>query len=92
MVRCTNFANVRSQESQTKIEKGVNNIKSSEEYTEFIERNKTSPPKPLVFKFDSSLLDQDTMPGLKANEIVVDDCTLEILKSRLRDSEADLKE
>ena len=43
-------------------------------------------------KFDSSLLDQDTMPGLKANEIVVDDCTLEILKSRLRDSEADLKE
>jgi len=92
VVRCTNFANVRSQESQTKIEKGVNNIKSSEEYTEFIERNKTSPPKPLVFKFDSSLLDQDTMPGLKANEIVVDDCTLEILKSRLRDSEADLKD
>eukprot|EP00088_Acartia_fossae_P059822 TRINITY_DN7150_c0_g1_i1.p1 TRINITY_DN7150_c0_g1~~TRINITY_DN7150_c0_g1_i1.p1 ORF type:complete len:868 (+),score=211.06 TRINITY_DN7150_c0_g1_i1:62-2665(+) len=93
VARCTNLANVRCQESQTKIEKGVNNIKSSEEYTEFIDRNKTSPPKPVVFKFDKSLVEQGAAPpAFKVNEIIVDECTVDILRTKLRDHESDLKE
>ena len=75
--------------------KGVNNIKSSEEYAEFIDRNKTSPPKPVLFKFDKSLLEQSSamLPSsLKPNEIVVDECTIDILRTKCREQEVELKE
>ena len=73
------MASAKFQESQGKIEKSVNNIKSSEEYSEFIERNKTSPPKPIIFKFDVGLLDNSGCK-LKPNEISVDEYTVDVLR------------
>ncbi len=97
--RCTNMAGAKSQESQFKVEKSVNNIKSSEEYAEFIERNKTSPPKPFLFKFDGSLLqmqDNSTTAAatsrLRPNEIAVDEFTVDVLRQKLKENEQELKE
>jgi len=89
--RCTNLSNAKCQESQSKIEKSVSAIKSSEEYSEFIERNKTSPPKPIIFKFDTNLLELSGVK-LKPNEIAVDEFTIDALKTKLRENEAELKE
>jgi len=89
--RCTNLASVKCQEVQSKIEKSVNAIKSSEEYTEFIEKNKTSPPKPISFKFDPSLLEHQ-QTKLKCNEITVDDLTVDSLRGKLKENEILLKE
>jgi len=89
--RCTNMASAKCQESQGKIEKSVNNIKSSEEYSEFIDRNKTSPPKPIIFKFDASLL-ENSGSKLKPNEITVDEYTGDVLKTKLRENENELKD
>ena len=91
MSRCTNLSSAKCQESQAKIEKSVNSIKSSEEYSEFIERNKTSPPKPIIFKFDPSLLENSGCK-LKPNEISVDEYTVDVLRAKLRENEAELKE
>lgn len=90
--RCTNMAGAKCQESQFKVEKSVNSIKSSEEYTEFVERNKTSPPKPVIFKFETSLLEGATLCKLKPNEIAVDEFTIEILRQKLKENELELKE
>ena len=92
MYRCTNPAGAKSQESQFKVEKSVNSIKSSEEYTEFVERNKTSPPKPVIFKFENSLLESATLCKLKPNEIAVDEFTVEVLRQKLKENELELKE
>jgi len=89
--RCTNMASSKCQDVQAKIEKSVNCIKSSEEYSEFIERNKTSPPKPISFKFDQSLL-ENIQTKLKSNEITVDDLTVDSLRIKLKENESVLKE
>jgi len=89
--RCTNMASTKCQDVQAKIEKSVNCIKSSEEYSEFIERNKTSPPKPISFKFDQSLL-ENLQTKLKSNEITVDDLTVDSLRIKLKENESVLKE
>jgi len=89
--RCTNTASVKCQEIQSRIEKSVNSIKSSDEYTEFIDKNKTSPPKPISFKFDPSLL-ENHQTKLKCNEITVDDLTVESLRIKLKENESLLKE
>merc|ERR1719309_1147537 len=89
--RCTNMASPKCQDVQGKIEKSVNCIKSQEEYSEFIERNKTSPPKPISFKFDQSLL-ENSQTKLKSNEITVDDLTVDTLRVKLKENEAALKE
>ena len=73
------MASAKFQESQGKIEVSVNNIKSSEEYSEFIDRNKTSPPKPILFKFDAALL-ENVGCKLKPNEISVDELTVDVLR------------
>ena len=49
--RCTNNANKKCSEMQYRAEKSVGAIKASEEYSKFIEINKTSPPEAFVFKF-----------------------------------------
>lgn len=85
------MSSAKCQESQGKIEKSVNAIRSSEEYSEFIERNKTSPPKPIIFKFDTSLLENSGIK-LKPNEISVDEFTVEVLRARLRENETVLKD
>jgi len=89
--RCTNMASTKCQDVQAKIEKSVNSIKSQEEYSEFIERNKTSPPKPISFKFDTTLLD-NIQTKLKSNEITVDDLTVDSLRIKLKENESVLKE
>lgn len=89
--RCTNMSSIKCQEIQSKIEKSVNSIKSSEEYTEFIEKNKTSPPKPISFKFDNSLV-ENQQTKLKSNEITVDDLTVDSLRVKLKENESLLKE
>ena len=85
------MSSIKCQEIQSKIEKSVNSIKSSEEYTEFIEKNKTSPPKPISFKFDQSLL-ENQQTKLKSNEITVDDLTVDSLRMKLKENESHLKE
>ena len=46
-----------------------------------------------MFKFDKSLVEQGgAPPAFKVNEIIVDECTVDILRSTLRDHESDLKE
>lgn len=89
--RCTNTASPKCQDLQAKIERSVNSIKSSEEYSEFIERNKTSPPKPISFKFDSGLL-ENSQTKLKTDEIIVDDLTFDSLRLKLKENESVLKE
>ena len=89
--RCTNMSSIKCQEIQSKIEKSVNSIKSSEEYTDFIEKNKTSPPKPISFKFDQSLV-ENQQTKLKSNEITVDDLTVDSLRIKLKENESQLKE
>jgi len=89
--RCTNTASPKCQDLQAKIERSVNSIKSSEEYSEFIERNKTSPPKPISFKFDSGLL-ENSQTKLKSDEIIVDDLTFDSLRLKLKENESVLKE
>ena len=91
LFRCTNTSSSKCQDLHAKIEKSINCIKSSEEYSEFIERNKTSPPKPISFKFDQNLLD-DGQIKLKPNEIIVDDLTVDSLRLKLKENEAVLKE
>jgi hypothetical protein len=86
------MAGAKCQESQFKVEKSINSIKSSEEYTEFVERNKTSPPKPVIFKFENSLLEGASLCKLKPNEIAVDEYTVEVLRQRLKENELELKE
>ena len=90
--RCTNMASPKCQDMHSKIEKSINCIKSSEEYSEFIERNKTSPPKPISFKFDQNLINDNSQIKLKHNEIIVDDLTVDSLRLKLKDNEATLKE
>merc|ERR1712098_500118 len=89
--RCTNMASPKCQDLQSRIEKSINGIKSSEEYSEFIERNKTSPPKPISFKFDQNLI-ENSQSKLKSNEIIVDDLTVDSLRLKLKENEAVLKE
>lgn len=90
--RCTNMSSPKCQDMHSKIEKSINCIKSSEEYSEFIERNKTSPPKPISFKFDHNLINDNSQIKLKHNEIIVDDLTVDSLRLKLKDNEATLKE
>merc|ERR1712240_338502 len=85
------MASTKCQDVQAKIEKSVNSIKSQEEYSEFIDRNKTSPPKPISFKFDTTLLD-NLQTHLKSNEIIVDDLTVDSLRIKLKENESVLKE
>ena len=85
------MASPKCQDLQSRIEKSINCIKSSEEYSEFIERNKTSPPKPISFKFDQNLID-NSQSKLKPNEIIVDDLTVDSLRLKLKENEAILKE
>ena len=86
------MASPKCQDLHAKIEKSINCIKSSEEYSEFIERNKTSPPKPICFKFDQNLINDNSQNKLKHNEIIVDDLTVDSLRLKLKENEATLKE
>ena len=51
-----NHASPRCQEMQVKVEDSVNAVKAADEYKRFTEINKTTPPAPVVFKFDETLL------------------------------------
>ena len=67
-----NHASSRCQEMQVRVEESVNAVKAADEYKKFTDINKTTPPAPVVFKFDESLL--------AGNTIYKVECTYEILK------------
>ena len=51
-----NHASPRCQEMQLKVEESVSAVKAADEYKKFTEINKTTPPAPVNFKFDETLL------------------------------------
>ncbi len=63
-------------------------IRSTDEYLGFIEKHKTSPPEPISFKFDDSLLDgtHDHLPDhLNKTSLLLNDLTIDTLKARQKD-------
>jgi hypothetical protein len=56
--RCCNTADKKCQDLHGKIESGVTAIRSTNEYSAFIDANKTSPPPALPFKFEQALTQQ----------------------------------
>ena len=74
---------------QTKIDQGVSAIRSSSEYQTFIEQNKTAPPPPVHFKFESHLVGHTQ---LATDAVVLDDLTVDTLRQRQHDNEARLAE
>lgn len=89
--RCSNVADKKFQDLYNRIESNIISVKSSEEYTKFIENHKTAPPKPLYFKFDTSLLDNHKL-NLSPNAIVLNDLTMDSLKHKLAENESKLAE
>ncbi len=73
----------------SKIDSGVTAIRSSNEYSTFIDQNKTSPPSAIHFKFDKTLVKQTQ---LASDAIVLDDLTVDSLRQRLQENEARLNE
>ena len=74
---------------QAKIEQGVSAIRSSSEYQVFIEQNKTAPPPPVHFKFDTHLVGQTQ---LATDAVVLDDLTVDTLRQRQQENAARLSE
>jgi len=89
--RCTNMASSKCQDIQGRIEQSIGCIRSSEEYAQFTEKNKTSPPRPIHFTFDIGQLESQTT-RLHPNEIAVDDLTVDILREKLKEIEINLKD
>lgn len=55
--------------------------------------NRTSPPTPVIFQFDQSLLeDKDTLGKLQPNSLAVDNLTVQWLRNRLVELEISVKE
>lgn len=55
--------------------------------------NRTSPPAPIVFQFDQSLIeDKDTLGKLQPNTLTVDNLTIDWLRNRLTELETTVKE
>ena len=64
----------------------VSAVKAADEYTKFIDQNRTSPPSPVVFRFDETLLDGFHGGQITLNPLTValDDLTIDTLKQRLQ--------
>lgn len=81
-------------EMQGKIDESIAAIRAADEYTIFTEKYKTSPPEPILFKFDESLFEgYNNLPDniLKKN-LSFNDLTIESLKSRAKDLDSNLSE
>lgn len=76
---------------QKRIEASVQNVNACEEYKEFTDKHKTSPPSPVPFVFDEALIDEN-VGKLQPNTLTVDNLTVEWLRTRLNDLEAALKD
>lgn len=54
---------------------------------------RTSPPAPIVFQFDQTLIeDKDTLGKLQPNTLTVDNLTVDWLRNRLTELETSVKE
>ena len=73
---------------QEKIEKGVERVRSAEEYSKFIDSNKTTPPPAIQFKFEPNLTSANLR--LNPNGVVLDDMTVDLLKAKMAENEAKL--
>ncbi|XP_055324425.1 tyrosine-protein kinase Fer isoform X3 [Sitodiplosis mosellana] len=81
------------QDIQRRIESSIQSIHPAEEYREFTERHKTSPPTPIVFQFDQTLIeDKDTLGKLQPNTLTVDNLTVDWLRNRLIELETSVKD
>lgn len=55
--------------------------------------NRSSPPAPVIYQFDQSLLeDKDTLGKLQPNTLTVDNLTVQWLRTRLNELEVSVKE
>ncbi|XP_075230851.1 tyrosine-protein kinase Fer isoform X3 [Lycorma delicatula] len=91
LARLWNFASHQFSEVNTRTEGHLEIIKTTEEYKDFTEKNKTQPTEPVRLCFDPSLVD-DTSGKLLANQLTVDNLTVEWVRSRMVDLEVKLKE
>lgn len=56
-------------------------------------KHRTSPPAPIVFQFDQTLIeDKDTLGKLQPNTLTVDNLTVDWLRNRLGELETSVKE
>ncbi|XP_067142993.1 tyrosine-protein kinase Fer-like [Centruroides vittatus] len=78
----TNLSRENFQTVHTRIKESIEAIIASQEYTVFIDKNRSSPIAPVEFKFDEYLLD-DYTGKLKPNQLIIDDYTYDNLKERL---------
>ncbi len=87
----------------SKLESAVAAIRSSEEYSRFVEMHKTPPPPAVTFMFDISkhslatavASGRDSAPGgsvqeLDPNAVILNDATADTLRARLQDNEVRL--
>lgn len=59
----------------------------------FFNKIRTSPPTPVVFQFDQTLIeDKDTLGKLQPNTLTVDNLTVDWLRNRLTELETSVKE
>lgn len=76
-------------ELQSKIESAVQNLRPQDEYKELTDKYKSPPPSPITFNFDESLV-EDTSGKLLPNQLTVDNLTVDWLKEKLAELEANL--
>lgn len=91
LARLWNFASHQFSEINIRTDSHLEIIKTTDEYKDFTERNKTQPNEPVRLSFDLSLID-DTSGKLLANQLTVDNLTVEWVRSRMLDLEVKLKE
>ncbi|KAJ8915238.1 hypothetical protein NQ315_015461, partial [Exocentrus adspersus] len=87
----SNLTSDKFKEIQKRTETSIDSIKPSEEYKDFTEKHRTTPPDPVKFTFDESLV-EDSAGKLLPNQLTVDNLTVEWLRTKLNDLEASIKE
>ncbi|XP_054709764.1 tyrosine-protein kinase Fer-like [Uloborus diversus] len=80
----TDFSNDTFRSLNIKIKKSVESVAGEDEYKDFTDKHRSSPPHPVDFKFDETLL-YDYNGSLKANQLALDEMTYDALKEKLND-------
>ncbi|XP_022207517.2 tyrosine-protein kinase Fer isoform X2 [Nilaparvata lugens] len=91
MARLWNYASRQFVEVNSQMEASIEIIKPGEEYNDFTEKNKTHPTEPIRLSFDKNLV-EDSSGKLLANQLTVDNLTVEWVRAKMFDLEIRLKE
>ncbi|RZF47941.1 hypothetical protein LSTR_LSTR008745 [Laodelphax striatellus] len=91
MARLWNYASRQFSEVNTQMEANLEIIKPGEEYSDFTEKHKTHPTEPIRLSFDKNLV-EDSSGKLLANQLTVDNLTVEWVRAKMFDLEIRLKE